>query len=229
MNDYFSIKNHVVHLWRVRLNDFFSEVEVLEALLDETEKKRAARFKFDIHQKRFIIAKSILRKVLSLYLKMPAEEIIFHTNAHGKPFVENSTIQFNVSHSEDLAVFAVTSQQAIGVDIEKIETQFDEQVAKRFFSEQEYTHLITRKLAEQAKTFYALWSMKEAVIKLKGEGLYRPLSSFSVTEENPDYLLKIFYVDPHFAAAFAAEKAISELHFFEWEKAGFVSFSSGYF
>lgn len=210
MNAYFSIKPTVSHLSRVILSDYFSEKTQLFSILSEDEKVRASRFKFDIHRDRFIVSRGILRHLLSHYLQIKPENIIFSYGKHGKPFLKNVDLHFNVSHSEDMAVFAFANSE-VGVDIEKIKT-FKEDVAKRFFNHNEYQQLMQLPKEEQLEGFYQIWSKKEAFIKLIGTGVFVSLQSFSVDARSQlqkivwnekEYFIQDLFIDEQYKAALA--------------------------
>ncbi len=150
------------------------------ALLSADEHARAARFRFDIHRTRYSAARAALREILAEYLSVPARSIEFSFNPYGKPFVEG--LHFNLSHSADLAVYAVSRTREVGIDVERLDTQFAaEQIPERFFTETEVASL--RALPEhlQLEAFFNCWTRKEAYVKARGLGLSLPLSSFDVT------------------------------------------------
>jgi 4'-phosphopantetheinyl transferase len=176
-----------IHIWLIDLQLTPEEEVSRFALLSEDEKQRARRFQLAKHQRRFIAARSSLRTILSFYLATPPEAIQFIYSEHHKPFLapaHHSSIQFNLTHSSDTAVIAVNKQFAVGVDIEKMKPKEMLPLAKRFFSQQEYTALSTLPAQEQITAFYRLWSRKEALIKAVGKGLFIPLSSFSVSHDD---------------------------------------------
>ena len=95
-------------------------------------------------------------------------------------------LEFNVSHSGDLALIAVSSGRRLGVDIERIRADVDTvALAERFFSRRERAGL--QALADHLRVpaFYACWTRKEAFLKATGSGLSFPLADFSVTT-HPD-------------------------------------------
>lgn len=222
----FTIASHTVHLWLAELLDFTSDEQALLALLSPDEVKRAMRFHFPLHKQRFIISRGLLRKTLSLYTGIAPDQIVFNYGAHGKPClqVNPDALQFNVSHSADLAVFALTTHQEIGVDIEKIEPDFREDVAKRFFSSQEYAQLMDLTGSARNKAFYQIWSRKEALIKAMGKGLFTPLTDFSInlsqTKESVslmysgqqvNYYIENIYVPDGYQAAIATVEPIENI------------------
>jgi 4'-phosphopantetheinyl transferase len=174
-------------------------IDVWSVLLDEPAKKdsgasplspdeiaRADRFHFDRDRLRFTRCRSALRDLLSGYLAIPSAEIRFEYPASGKPQLvaeqNPRALQFNVSHSADMALIAIGSEHRLGVDIEKIREDVDTKaLAERFFSLREREGL--RALPEQLRVpgFYACWTRKEAFLKATGDGLSFPLADFSVT------------------------------------------------
>lgn len=236
----FLIENQTVHLWRATLPDLIPQENEFLPLLSEDELQRANRFKFPKHRQRFIVARGLLRNILSLYTNVPPQEIIFSYGHRGKPFLKNNplNLQFNVSHSDDVAVYALTKEVEIGVDIQKIEDKFNDMVAKRFFSESEYLQLNQVEEDQRISAFCQLWSGKEALIKAVGEGLYVPLGNFSINlGENPQWItlthqqksenfyLKNFFAYSDYQAAFATHQQVENILYWEWLNSGPQSWS----
>jgi len=167
-------------VWQIDLEpagglDAFLEV------LDNQEKDRAHKFRFENHARHFIVAHAATRYILSTYCGIRAAELVFERNAYGKPFLAKSgTPLFNLSHSGGIAMCAVAQTGEIGVDIEKCREIEERELARRFFSSIECIQLDA--LADEQKTagFFACWTRKEAYIKAKGLGLSLPLNEFSV-------------------------------------------------
>ena len=97
---------------------------------------------------------------------------------HGKPFLENENIFFNLSHSGNVCICAVSDNE-VGCDVEKIE-KANMKVAKRFFSPEEFKALENADESERDDLFFRIWTMKESFIKAVGTGLGMALDSFSV-------------------------------------------------
>ncbi len=226
MNTLLTISPHTVHLWLAELSTFLSDEPSLQTLLSPDEMKRAMRFRFPLHKQRFIISRSLLRKTISLYTGISPENIIFTYNDHGKPSLQqnNLSLQFNISHSADVAIFALTINQEIGVDIEKIEPHFKEKIAKRFFTPQEYLQLMSLSDDARINGFYHIWSKKEALIKALGQGLLTLLSDFSIDPsqakqsvsftylEHPyHYYLESIQVPEEYQGAFATRERIERV------------------
>jgi len=188
-----NIEDNNIHIWQLTVKDFISEIDDFLQILSNDEKKRAKRFKFPQHRDNYIITHGVLRKLLGQYLNQPPQDIIFIYNDHGKPSINNK-IHFNMSHSKDLALFAFSNNQ-IGVDIEYIKPKIEyEELAKRFFSAQEYQAIMQTPAETRKKAFFNCWTCKEAFIKAIGEGLSFPLKDFDVAinaNNNKSLLLNI--------------------------------------
>jgi 4'-phosphopantetheinyl transferase len=157
-----------VHVWQASLQ--VSSVTAWVPLLSADEQARANRFKFAIHRDRFIAARGMLRQLLASYLNDSPQHLTFCYGDRGKPALVNAPIQFNVSHSEDVALYAISSHP-VGIDVEKIREIDVAGLSQRFFTAAE-THAIAQLPPEQRlKSFFRYWTCKEAYLKATGEGL----------------------------------------------------------
>src|SRR5579864_3409435 len=130
MRPILKIEEDSVHLWQAFVPDLLAQIQTFIPLLNESEMERANRFHFDIHRERYIIARAVLRHILSLYTTILPQDIIFTLGPRAKPYLEQKPfdLQFNVSHSHDRVVYAFTKHAEIGIDIEKIESHFNQEV-----------------------------------------------------------------------------------------------------
>lgn len=150
--------------------------------LSADEYKRAAQFVHLADTKRLIIAYSGLRLLLSKYLSVSADSFVFEKNNYGKPYLVNSPICFNLSHSKNWVIWAFALDNDLGIDIE-YEREGVEilSLAERFFTKEEYTVLKNIPPRDQLSAFYRCWTRKEAFIKATGKGLSYPLNKFEMT------------------------------------------------
>lgn len=184
-----------ITIWNINLKVNNSELAELELLLSKDEKIRADRYKFDLVRRRFIVARANLRLILSKYLDISPLEIEFSYGAKGKPFLAQNldlhrNLQFNLSHSEDMAVCAIAadimdSSNLLGIDLE-YHRGIDnvKNLAKRLLSPEEFQ--LIQNLAsqsEQEHLFLRIWTVKEAYLKARGCGLGQ-LSSVSTIWQN---------------------------------------------
>jgi len=162
--------------------------KTLLACLSEDEKVRADKLKVELKRNQFIITRAVLRVLLSNCIETKPEAITFHYEQHGKPYItdqyNNKTIEFNISHSGDYALIALTLGNKLGIDIEEMNSKIDyPTLSKRFFSEQENKALMNLKESNQLDAFYRTWVRKEAFIKAVGTGVAFGLDTFSVSQE----------------------------------------------
>jgi 4'-phosphopantetheinyl transferase len=188
-----------VHVWQIALNISPDPGESsLKTNLSPDERLRAGRFHRSVDRYRFIKTRGMLRKILAQYLSISAEHINFLYSAYGKPaLVENQNhpdLRFNLSHSNEIAMIAITRRCEIGIDIEFIREDFaSREIAEDYFSQMELDLLSSVPERLQTRAFFNCWTRKEAYIKAIGEGLSHPLNKFAVslTPGSPPELLHV--------------------------------------
>jgi 4'-phosphopantetheinyl transferase len=180
------VTSRVVEIVMARLDARADRVRALSDLLSDDERRRLSRFAFDRDRRRFAVARGTLREVLGERLGADPAAITFEYGRHGKPALgapfSSSGVRFNVTHTDEIAVFALTHEREVGVDVESVRAMPDaDLVAEHFFSEAETA--VFRRLApsDRLAGFYACWTRKEAFIKAQGDGLRFPLHEFDVS------------------------------------------------
>jgi len=178
-----------VHIWRVRLNRGKSAPPTAE------EMERAARFATPVLRRRYLRAHAALRAILSSVTDAPLE---FALHEKGKPYLVSAPeVRFNLAHSHEMALVAVTRDVEIGVDIEQIRKLPEyAAIAQRFFP-------AGHPAPSSVRDFFRHWTRFEALLKAHGAGLYgagaTPPGEWSITEID---------AGPRFAAAIAVEGAL---------------------
>ncbi len=157
----------------------------LAALLDETESARAQRFAFESDRRAFVAAHALLRARLSRHAtNISPAEWRFGATPHGKPFLRApvTSLDVSLSHTRGMAAAAIASGRQIGVDVESALTPRNAlNVAERYFAPQEAALLRAESDPfAQSELFFAIWTLKEAVLKADGRGLARGLDSLVV-------------------------------------------------
>ncbi|MCW8929907.1 MAG: 4'-phosphopantetheinyl transferase superfamily protein [Gammaproteobacteria bacterium] len=186
-----TLSDNIIDVWLCQLTDIENRNPLFLPQLSKEEKNRAERFKFDIHRNRFIASHGFVRTVLAKYLNCETSDIDFLKGEQGKPYLSISNsgnLQFNLSHTQDVAILAVTKDVAVGVDIEHNDRKTDwKGICKRFFTEPEQEALFSLNTEQQANAFFDLWTRKEAYMKVLGTGLSLSPTEFtlSVFPEKP--------------------------------------------
>ena len=181
-------------------------------VLSPDERERAARFHFDRDRRRFVRCRTLLRQLIAQSLGCDAAAPAFRYNAYGKPELDG--IHFNVSHSANLAVIALT-QVPIGIDVETVDPKAEVMsLARTAFSADECAELAALPEEERVPAFFRGWTRKEAYLKLLGTGFSLPSDSFTVSlAAEPltflgDYALRDLAVPPGFACAIAGPRGM---------------------
>lgn len=174
-----------VHVWCADLDLPAPVIQRLQDDLSLDERRRAARFHYDIDRDRYIARHGLLRLILGGYLHISPAQLKFIYNSYSKPALssefESQALQFNLSHSQGLALIAVSCGRAVGVDIEWIWTDVEyRQIAESYFSPVEKAALNAINDHDLPLAFFNCWVCKEAFIKAHGEGLSLPLDQFDV-------------------------------------------------
>ena len=174
-----------VHVWRGGLDRSPSDLQAFWDVLNPVERNRAQRFYSSQHQDRFIAAHGMVRHILALYLNLSPATLRFDNATHGKPLLAPPThkrLFFNLSHSQNLALLAVTRLGEIGVDLEQNRPTLNyTSLAERIMSEEERSIFGNLPSNRQRSAFFSCWTRKEAVIKAHGRGLGFPLNELSVS------------------------------------------------
>jgi 4'-phosphopantetheinyl transferase len=184
-----------VEVWAAQLDQSPELLTEFSEILSPDEQARAARYILGPIRHRFIVGRATLRLLLSKYLDKLPTEIEFAYGSHGKPYlIPETSLNFNLANSEDLAVFAFAPIGRIGIDLEFIRPVTEmARIANSYFSEQEKQQLFTLPEAARQEAFFQCWTRKEAYLKALGDGLTHPLSTFSVTlgPNEPPRLLEV--------------------------------------
>lgn len=189
-----------IHIWRASLEQWH---DFSETILSAEEIQRGQRFLREEHRRRFCMARGFLRLILAHYLEIAPAQIRFREGAHGKLYLTASPVplEFNVSHSEDLALYAVTLENEIGIDVEWMNPALEIQpLAARVFTSLECQKLLALSPDQQIPVFYRLWTRKEAYLKALGLGLSG--LSLPINEEDAERITSLEPA-PGYAGAWA--------------------------
>lgn len=179
--------------------------------LDATERARATRYRQPRDRDRFVARHGLLRRHLAQMLDLAAVRI--DVDRHGKPFLPDAPdLQFNLSHSNGLALVVTAWGRAVGCDIEWCNPALAcPRVAERLFAPEERAALAALPAEQRVAGFFDCWTRKEAYVKALGLGLSHPLDAFAVslapgepacfTRAEPGWTLTAFAPAPGFHAA----------------------------
>jgi len=223
-----------VHLVRIgNLGETMTERMAVRDILSADERERSERFVRPGLRGRFIYTRATLRHLLAERLNTTPKTLTFEQSKDGRPFLSQtedpSPLDFNVTHSGDMALIAIgSSQHRIGIDIEQVREMRDlEQMANRVltpFERAALNQLDFHSNLEQTKRalFFRYWTCKEAYLKALGTGLQIDMQrieaqlshpngvNFLKLPDRPPTLAYNFTPAPHHQAALVLLSARSE-------------------
>jgi len=224
-------QNHI-HIYHSKIDpNFFNKYDYL-AVLSKTEIERAGRFRFDIDRNRFIYSHCFLKTILARYLNVAPSQVTFIYNQYGKPYLaesfQKSNLQFNISHSKERVLMGLRTGEEIGVDLEWIQPDFvTNEVAEYHFAPGEVFKFKNVAEKDRVRTFFSIWTRKEAFIKAVGKGVSFGLEKFEVSidpdqpaqllgvedglERIENWQLKSLDIDENYPVAFATVKPVSKV------------------
>ena len=178
-------------------------VSDLQVLLDENERQRMSRFMQPKQRHAYLVSHGLKRLLLAERLGCEPSELTFKATDKGKPFVDyptgidpQKTWHFNLSHTEDQVAVAL-SQQPVGIDVENTSRRLpDLDLAKRYFSSEEYDRLVACEPAQRGLLFLKHWTLKEAYLKAEGWGLSTRMDAFMFNFTDPTDRITLEVLDP---------------------------------
>jgi 4'-phosphopantetheinyl transferase len=150
--------------------------------LSAEEKNRATRFVYEADAERYRLAHACLRTLLSVYSQIPAKMLHFRTLPHGKPALIGTPLEFNLSHSRNWIVIAISSK-TVGIDVEDGERLAQDDLlplARQVFTPNECAKLASLPPEQRKHAFLRAWTQKEAYLKALGTGLSLRPDTFEV-------------------------------------------------
>lgn len=197
-----------VDVWRIRLDESSASDETLSA----QERGRAARFLAERDARRYRNAHVALRNILARYVERNPRALTFRENEFGKPTLAMVTdVEFNLAHSGECALVAVTRGAPVGVDVEWLRDEFGGmELARRFFAPREI-----ESLHAEPERFFEIWTRKESFLKGIGSGVSFPLNQCDVCDRQVrfegaippigqrDWFVTTFYLNDGYVGAVA--------------------------
>ena len=177
-----------MNVYYLNFQDYSNEVISLHTNLTQQEIVIANKYKFKKDRMRYTLTRFFLRKILSNFIGINPLDIIISTNRFGKPVIDHkkySNIKFNLSHSGEIIIYAVSLSNDVGIDIEILDSTINHlEIAKNYFSSKETLFLKNSKNQfEIISKFFRIWTRKEALLKAVGTGLLLDLKQIDVLQD----------------------------------------------
>lgn len=208
-----------IHVWQASLDE--TDADADRQVLSSDELERASRFRFERDRRRFIVGRARLRMILGAYLQCDPGELAFAIGPQGKPRlvappVGEAPLHFNVSHSQDGALYAVTREGPVGVDIER-EREIGEwaEIAASVFPPQELARINRLPADRRMRGFLEAWTRQEAFLKATGEGFSGDLAGLDSANQ-AGYSLHSLGLSPGWVATLASAFTPSRVLMMKW-------------
>lgn len=222
-----------VHIWIADLAQPTELARQLEQMLCPDERLRAARWCSEAKRRRFVVSHAALRIVLGHHLQKEANEVEISLSQAGKPYLADSSgVSFNMSHSHELAVIAVTRDRNVGIDIEYVTPKPRVlQALRPYLSGDEDGLLSMTPPGERNRRMLRYWVAREAVFKAFGRGGAGLPDSCSVpledesacawqellSAEGANWLVRPIHVEDAYVGALAIEgSAPPDIAYLHW-------------
>jgi 4'-phosphopantetheinyl transferase len=229
------LEPQAVHIHLLRVKEIFSSPSTL---LSEEELSRMSQFSLESRRQEYAWSRLLLRQLSAFYLKIDSREIRFDFQEGGKPILEKTRLRFNLSHTQGLIACSFAWRE-VGIDVEKTDLSPEafrrgKLLAERYFSPREVEFLRSQPLQSQGLLFFQLFTMKEATIKARGQGLGFSLSRFTVPlppRERAylggwEHFARTFEDDGYCLAQVTknTNDALCEYQIYDWDPESLISF-----
>ena len=222
-------QSNKVFIYILDMNKYSYKLTQLWNSLSFEEKEKAESYNSKLLTERYIISHGILRYILSYYTNHLPTNIEFIFNKYGKPYLKNSKVKFNMSHSHNLVCYIVTFDNEVGIDIELYDNNLNvNELSKLVFTPQEAILFDDLNSQEKHITFFNIWTKKEALIKAIGKGFYYPIDTIKILNIIPDskvtlmdnnikqeFYIHVFDRIPNYFGAIANKIKINEIVYIE--------------
>lgn len=214
-----------------------SEKDFLQQNLSIDEVGKANNLTDAIARRSYMQSHAFKRRILSQVLRSDPLQIDFYTNLFGKPFLvkkgEQPDLFFNLSHTENLTVFIISSNHYTGIDVEKMTQKKDlEPLHKVLFHPEEMKEYLSPKDEESRRKFlFRTWTIKECFLKALGIGFSIEGNQLRIKQSNekqykitfPDMpmskniTLQHDFIDD-FSLAFTTNEKFTEIQIFKFDQ-----------
>lgn len=197
-----SFSNDNLDIWEAKLKQPERIIHQLAKLLSRDERRRASEYYLHRDRQRFTVGRGILRKILATYLDTKAKDVRILYGPFGKPELDypsdGDSIEFNVSHSNELVLYSITKARKVGIDLEHIHDIWEiEKIVNRYFSEPEKETFGTLPKSQRREAFFTLWTRKEAYSKALGYGQYLPFKTMEQHQQNQNPSWMFYSFSPY--------------------------------
>jgi 4'-phosphopantetheinyl transferase len=228
----YKLNDTQIDVWRINISLNLPFIDTFLKVLSPDEITRANKYIHKKDQHRFIISRGVLRLLLSKYTNQLAQAIEFKAGINKKPFINQSVLKYNASHSDNWILIAISNTE-VGADTEVVDPLFNyKEILADNFSPQEICFI---EQDQTSNNFFLLWTRKEALTKATGQGLDENLKYIpcltggheindSILSSTRNWLVNSFFLDDKNMAAVVTETQTSNTKFWDLDLKNFTYF-----
>lgn len=218
-----NLRSNDVHIWRIPLDLPDLDWPAISRHLSSDERIKMDSFIHAQSRRCYGVSRFALRDILGKYLDKEKSEIQFETQSNGKPVLSppwTSVFSFNLSHSGELALCAISADAQIGVDVERVRPIEDvEKLATRFLSPEESSQILGCDLKNRLDRFFEIWTAKESYLKALGVGISGQLDEPLPSAQ--EIAIHHWHIEPlevpsGYLASVAVCKRQIQISYFDW-------------
>lgn len=217
------LNNQTIHIWKTSIKKNFKLLfNQYKNILTEEELDKAELFHQEKDRASYLTRRIMCRLLLSKYLDCLPEQIGFKEGFNKKPEVITPTTSFcfNISHSSDYIIIAITNALPVGIDIERLNPSFlFKDIVNDYFTKEEQAYIFVDK-DKALEAFFYLWTRKEAYLKYTSEGLLGDLKNLpNLVDPEKNTLFKVhsFLIHPGYCCSLVYPKPMMKLKFYEFD------------
>jgi 4'-phosphopantetheinyl transferase len=226
----YKLNDDQVDVWRIKISSNLAFIDDFFKVLLPDEIMRANRYVQKKDRLRFVVSRGALRCLLSKYTNQSASAIKFVISANKKPFIYDQKLKYNVSHSGDWVLIAISNTE-VGVDTEEMDPLFSyKEILADNFSSDEINYIAHQ---DSINSFYLLWTRKEAITKATALGLDDSLKyipclnggheiNSGMLSSAKNWQLNSFKPDEHNMASLATEITVGQIRYWDVNFEGFL-------
>ena len=173
-----------LRLWWCPLETRDDAVPALRAVLSQDEIERSERFGTEALRRRYVAGRAALRATLGRALGVAAASVPILRGPRGRPMLAPPhTLDFNVTHTEGVAVIAHLARPGwrVGIDVESIDREVShDALARKFLTARERAAVASLDDDARRCAFLRRWTCKEAMSKATGDGLSAPFREIGI-------------------------------------------------
>jgi len=187
------LNNDTIQIWHGTIAAEEAHYQSYWRILNTAEQTRAGKFKSDLLRKRYVEVHGQLRNILAQTLNELPEKLSIKIAEHGKPYLADTPeLTFNLSHSANSIVIAVSRDCQLGVDIESCKPRVSmAALVDKCFAAEEIAFWNQLPEAQKISEFYRYWTRKEAFVKATGRGIALGLNECVINSENQAVFLRV--------------------------------------